>query len=130
MSSNIYHAVGKRKTAVARVFLSEGEGKITVNRRDYHDYFPVKKWQEQVDEPFRKLELERKYNTLATVSGGGINAQSQALRHAISKALVVISNTHKSVLKKARFLTRDARVVERKKYGHKKARKSFQYSKR
>ena len=125
----VYHAVGKRKTSIARVYLRNGEGKLTVNERPFDGYFPAY-FQPTVVKPLEVLGLVAKYDVVASVCGGGISSQAAACMHAIAKALTLISDTNRPPLKKAHMLTRDSRVVERKKYGHKKARKSFQFSKR
>jgi small subunit ribosomal protein S9 len=125
----VYHAVGKRKTSIARVYLRNGEGRLTINDRPFEGYFPAY-FRPTVVKPLEKLNVAAKYDVSVNVEGGGISSQAQACRHGISKALILVSDGNRLPLKKAGFLTRDSRVVERKKYGHKKARKSFQYSKR
>ena len=127
--AQVYHAVGKRKTAIARVYMKSGEGKIQVNSKDYSGFF-AEYFQTVVRKPLEILNVSGKYDIQVAVVGGGPSAQAQACAHGISKALTLVNDTNRASLKKAKLLTRDSRVVERKKYGHKKARKSFQFSKR
>ena len=122
--------VGRRKEAVARVRLRQGSGKIVVNKRSFENYFPRESHRLVINQPFKKAELENKLDIFATINGGGTTGQAQALRHGISRAIVKFDETKKSAVKKAGFLTRDPRAKERKKYGRKRARKRFQYSKR
>lgn len=129
MAAKVYHAIGKRKSAIARVYLTSGDGQITVNEKDCGKYFPAF-FQSVVKQPLTLLKADAKYNIRANILGGGPSAQAQALRHGIARALCIVSDSNRPHLKKAHLLTRDARVVERKKYGHKKARRSFQFSKR
>jgi len=124
------NAIGRRKAAVARVFLSEGTGEITINKKDVKTYFPVGTLQYIVEQPFNVLEVAGRYNVKANLDGGGIKGQAEALRLAISRALVKLDETNKPKLKAAGFMTRDPREVERKKPGRPKARKRFQFSKR
>ena len=124
------YATGKRKDAVARVWLKPGSGRITVNKKDYTDYFGRPVLRMILQQPIVAAAREGQYHIMATVSGGGLSGQAGALRHGISKALTLYEPDLRSVLKKGGFLTRDPRVVERKKYGKAKARKSFQFSKR
>ncbi len=124
------NTVGRRKAAVSRIYLSEGDGKIMVNDRDYKVYFPSEILQNIVLQPFKILQLEKKYDIKANIEGGGVKGQAEALRHAISRALVEIDETYKHALKAQGLMTRDPREVERKKPGQKKARKRFQFSKR
>lgn len=124
------NAIGRRKASVARVYLRKGEGKISVNGREMKDYFPQANIQMKVLAPLETVELVSEYDILVNVDGGGFKGQSEAIRMAISRALVKINEDFRSPLKARNFLTRDARVVERKKYGKPKARKSFQFSKR
>lgn len=126
----IINAIGRRKASVARVYLKEGSGKITVNDRDYKEYFPIDTLQYVVDQPFNELEVNGQYDVIATLCGGGIKGQSEALRLGISRALVKLDAENKPKLKAAGFMTRDPREVERKKPGQPKARKRFQFSKR
>ncbi|MDD2562918.1 MAG: 30S ribosomal protein S9 [Salinivirgaceae bacterium] len=122
--------IGRRKAAIARVFVSEGSGNITINGRDIKTYFPTLTLQYIVGQPFSVLGLEGKYDVKANLDGGGIKGQAEALRLGISRALCEIDIENRPKLKTNGFLTRDPRVVERKKYGQPKARKRFQFSKR
>jgi len=125
------NAIGRRKASVARVYLTKGEGNIIVNGKDYKEYFPVSHIQANITDPFDTVELDSAiYDLKVNVNGGGFKGQSQAVRMAISRALVKMNEEFRSPLKSRKFLMRDARVVERKKYGKPKARKSFQFSKR
>ena len=124
------HAIGRRKSAVARVYLTEGTGNIVINKVDIDKYFPSAILQYVVKQPLTLLEVDGKYDIKATLDGGGFTGQSQALRLAIARALVKINAEDKKALKKEGFLTRDAREVERKKPGQPKARRHFQFSKR
>lgn len=126
----VINALGRRKSAVARVFVSEGTGKITVNKKDLTEYFPSPILQYVVKQPLELLEALEKYDIKANLDGGGFTGQSQALRLAISRALIKINPEDKSVLRKEGFVTRDPREVERKKPGRPKARRRFQFSKR
>ena len=123
-------AVGKKKDAIARVYLKLGKGKITVNDRDLKDYFPRPVLQMVINQPFAVTAREGQYDVVCTAVGGGLSGQAYALRHGISRALDLFEPELHTVLKKAGFLTRDSRVVERKKPGLSKARKRFQFSKR
>lgn len=124
------HAVGKRKTANARVFLREGAGRITVNGRTIEDYFPTPMLQNTIKTPLRLVQREDLYDVLVNVGGSGVSAQAQAVRHGIARALVLMNPELRPVLKREGLLTRDPREKERKKYGQPGARKRFQYSKR
>ena len=124
------YATGKRKNAVARVWIKPGPGKIVVNGRDVQTYFARPVLRMLINQPFATAEREGQYDVTCTVTGGGLSGQAGAVRHGISKALVSFEPTLRGSLKKGGFLTRDARVVERKKYGRRKARRSFQFSKR
>jgi small subunit ribosomal protein S9 len=124
------NAVGRRKEAVTRVFLSKGEGKITVNGKDYKDYFPLVYLQNQVEAPLKTVELTDKFDILVNATGGGVKGQAEAAKLGISRALLEVNPELRPVLKAAGLLKRDPRSVERKKPGRKKARKSFQFSKR
>ena len=124
------NAIGRRKASVARVYFTSGSGAIQVNGKDYTDYFPQKHIQANLTDPFTILGLEKQYDIKVNVRGGGFKGQSEAIRLAISRALVKINEEYKKPLKERKLMTRDARVVERKKYGKPKARKSFQFSKR
>jgi len=124
------NALGRRKNAIARIYITEGNGKITINKRDLETYFPQKTLQYVVKQPLNLLEVAGDYDVKVTLDGGGLNGQAEALRMAISRALVKIDAENKPKLKKAGFMTRDPREVERKKPGQPKARKQFQFSKR
>ncbi|MGE5146659.1 MAG: 30S ribosomal protein S9 [Candidatus Eiseniibacteriota bacterium] len=124
------YGTGKRKNAIARVWLKPGPGKITVNGKEANAYFARVTHQIMLAEPFKLAARDGQYDVLCTVSGGGLSGQAGALRHGISRALANYEPGLRSVLKKAGLLTRDPRVVERKKYGRAKARRSFQFSKR
>ena len=124
------NAIGRRKAAIARVYLTQGDGQITINGKSLEDYFPQIHIQNKVREPFQTIESENVYNLKVNVDGGGFKGQAEAVRMAISRALVKLNEDFRSPLKSKKYLTRDARVVERKKYGKPKARKSFQFSKR
>lgn len=126
----VINAIGRRKSAVARVYLTEGTGKITINKKDIETYFPSAILRYVVKQPLQLLEVEGKYDIKANLDGGGFTGQSQALRLAISRALVKIDANDKKALKDAGFMTRDSRAVERKKPGQPKARRRFQFSKR
>ena len=124
------NAVGRRKEAITRVFLSKGDGKITVNGKDYKVYFPLVYLQNQVESPLKTVELTDKYDIVINATGGGVKGQAEAARLGISRALLEVSPDYRPALKAAGLLKRDPRAVERKKPGRKKARKSFQFSKR
>ncbi len=130
MAQALYSGTGRRKTSVARVRVVPGDGKITVNGRDYTEYFPRPAYHTAVTAPLRALETQNRYDIVAKVEGGGPTGQADALRHGIARALAEESQDARGELKAAGFLTRDARAVERKKYGLKKARKRPQFSKR
>lgn len=130
MAEKTTHGTGRRKTAVARVYLKKGKGKITINDRSLETYFPYAIQQVTVKSPLVVLDAEGKYDIDVTIAGGGFNAQAEAIRHGISRAFDVLDGTNRPPLKANGFLTRDSRMVERKKYGQKKARKRFQFSKR
>ncbi len=124
------NAIGRRKSAVARVYLTKGEGKIVVNGKDYKDYFPQTHVQTSIQAPFQTVDATNLYDLKVNVAGGGFKGQAEAVRMGISRALVKLNEEFRVPLKSQKFLSRDARVVERKKYGKPKARKSFQFSKR
>ena len=126
----VINAIGRRKSAIARVYLTEGTGKITINKKDIETYFPSAILRHVVKQPLETLEVEGKYDIKANLDGGGFTGQSQALRLAIARALVKLNAEDKKVLKDNGFLTRDSRAVERKKPGQPKARRRFQFSKR
>ncbi len=124
------HKIGRRKTAVARVYVSDGKGNITVNNKSLNDYFTTATLQYKVNQPFALTENDGKYDVKVNVYGGGITGQAEAVRLALSRALCEIDEEYRGVLKPEGLLTRDPRMVERKKFGQKKARKKFQFSKR
>jgi small subunit ribosomal protein S9 len=124
------NAVGRRKEAVTRVFISKGEGKITVNDKDYKVYFPLAYLQSQVETPLKAIEAVDKFDIKINAAGGGVKGQAEAVKLGIARALLEINAEYRPALKAAGVLKRDPRGVERKKFGHKKARKSFQFSKR
>ncbi len=124
------NALGRRKAAVARVYLNDGKGNITVNGRDYKDYFGTEILTYVVTQPLEVLDAMNKFDIVANLEGGGIKGQAEALRLGITRALVIVDEENKKVLKQKGFITRDSRVVERKKPGQPKARKRFQFSKR
>jgi len=124
------NAIGRRKAAVARVFVKEGNGTITINKRELDNYFPSSILQYVVKQPLNKLGVAEKYDIRVNLDGGGFKGQAEALRLAIARALVKINPEDKSALRSEGFMTRDSRVVERKKPGRPKARKRFQFSKR
>ena len=126
----IANALGRRKSAVARVYVAEGNGKITINKRDLTEYFPSPILQFVVKQPLNLLDAAEKYDIKVTMFGGGFTGQSQALRLAIARALVKINEEDKKALRAEGFMTRDSREVERKKPGRPKARRRFQFSKR
>ena len=125
-----YYATGRRKTSVARVYLRPGSGKIVVNKRDFDDYFPNRVLKMIIRQPLLVTETDDKFDILVNVEGGGPSGQAGAIRHGISRALLEYNAELRPRLKSVGFLTRDAREVERKKYGQPKARKRFQFSKR
>ena len=127
---DIIHAIGRRKEAVARIYLSKGKGSIIVNGKDFKEYFPVQTMQYKLEQPFKITDLSGKMDVKVNVDGGGTTGQAEAIRLAISRALCELDIENRSVLKPAGLLTRDAREVERKKPGQKKARKKFQWVKR
>ena len=126
----VINAVGRRKAAVARIYVTDGSGKITINKRDLEVYFPEQRLQFVVKQPLEKLNVADKYDIKVNLNGGGFTGQAEALRLAIARALVEINPEDKAALKKEGFMTRDAREVERKKPGRPKARRRFQFSKR
>jgi small subunit ribosomal protein S9 len=126
----VINTLGRRKTAVARIYLSEGNGKITVNDRDFKEYFPTAILQYQILEPFEITNCAGKYDLKVNMDGGGVTGQAEALSLAISRALVKINEENRPLLKAKGLMRRDPRMVERKKFGQKKARKRFQFSKR
>ncbi len=126
----VVNALGRRKAAIARIFVSEGNGQITINKRDLNTYFPSPILQYVVKQPLNKLGVVEKYDIKVNLDGGGFKGQAEALRLAIARALVKINPDDKPALKSEGFMTRDPREVERKKPGQPKARKRFQFSKR
>ncbi|MEA3471782.1 MAG: 30S ribosomal protein S9 [Thermodesulfobacteriota bacterium] len=130
MTDKRFYATGKRKTAVARVWMKEGSGNFVINKRAFDEYFPRDILKRLVWQPLDITESRDNFDFYVNVNGGGISAQAGAIKHGISKALVEYDANLKTVLRKAGFLTRDARIKERKKYGQPGARKRFQYSKR
>ena len=126
----VINAIGRRKAAVARVYLSDGKGKITVNGRDYKEYFGAETLQYVVTQPLLLLNVAENYDIVVNLEGGGVKGQAEALRLGITRALVKIDEEYRKPLKANGFLTRDPREVERKKPGRPKARKRFQFSKR
>jgi small subunit ribosomal protein S9 len=127
---DVIHKIGRRKTAVARVYVSEGKGNITVNKKALEDYFSTATLQYKVKQPFTLTETDGNYDVKVNVYGGGITGQAEAVRLALSRAMCEIDAENRAVLKPEGLLTRDPRMVERKKFGQKKARKKFQFSKR
>ena len=126
----IIHKIGRRKASVARIYMSKGKGKITVNGKDFKEYFPVETMQFKLEQPFNIVDLTGKFDVKVNVNGGGTTGQAEAIRLAISRALCELDPENRVSLKPEGMLTRDARVVERKKPGQKKARKKFQWVKR
>jgi len=126
----VIHKIGRRKTAVARIYVSEGNGNISVNKKDINTYFPTPTLQYKVKQPLTLTNTEDNFDIKVNVYGGGITGQAEAVRLAISRALCEIDTENRVTLKPEGLLTRDPRMVERKKYGQKKARKKFQFSKR
>ena len=124
------HKIGRRKTAVARVYLKEGSGNITINKREFENYFPTGTLQYKVKQPLALTDNEKTFDISVNVFGGGITGQAEAIRLAISRAMCDLNEENRGILKPEGLLTRDPRMVERKKYGQKKARKKFQFSKR
>ena len=126
----VVNTLGRRKTSVARVYLMKGTGKVTVNKRDYKDFFPVAVLQSKIEQPFSLTDTTGQYDVKVNVAGGGVNGQAEAIRLGIARALVKVSEDMKPLLKAEGLMTRDPRMVERKKPGQPKARKKFQVSKR
>ena len=124
------YATGRRKNAIARVWIKPGSGRVTINGRDQETYFARPVLRMIIRQPFEVAQRDRQYDVIATVTGGGLSGQAGAVRHGISRALTYYEPGLRTSLKRAGFLTRDSRVVERKKYGRAKARRSFQFSKR
>ncbi len=130
MTTKMINKIGRRKAAVARIYLTEGSGIITINGKDLNDYFPMINIRMKVEEPMLTLGIGKEYDIKVVVDGGGFKGQAEAIRMAISRAFVEVKEDYKKPLKEKKLLTRDAREVERKKFGKPKARKSFQFSKR
>lgn len=126
----VINTLGRRKTSVARVYLTPGKGNVTVNKKDYKEFFPVETLQAKIDQPFNLTDTVGQYDITVNVAGGGINGQAEAIRLGISRALVEVNADFKTLLKAEGLMTRDPRMVERKKPGQPKARKKFQFSKR
>ena len=126
----VINTLGRRKTSVARVYLTKGKGKVTVNKRDYTEFFPVSVLQSKIHQPFELTDTVGQFDVKVNVSGGGINGQVEEIRLGISRALVELNEENKTLLKEEGLMTRDPRMVERKKPGQPKARKKFQFSKR
>ncbi|MBL0183760.1 MAG: 30S ribosomal protein S9 [Chitinophagaceae bacterium] len=124
------NAIGRRKEAVTRIFLSKGDGKITVNGKDYKTYFPLVYLQNQVEAPLKTVESSDKFDVVVNATGGGVKGQAEAAKLGIARALIEVNAEYRPALKAAGLLKRDPRSVERKKPGRKKARRSFQFSKR
>ena len=127
---DVINAIGRRKSSVARVYLSEGTGKIVVNKKDYTEYFPQGVLHYVVNQPLKQVNVADKFDVKANVFGGGVKGQAEAIRLGIARALVKLDENNKPILKEISLLTRDPREVERKKPGQPKARKRFQFSKR
>ncbi|AEV32968.1 30S ribosomal protein S9 [Owenweeksia hongkongensis] len=126
----VTHTIGRRKTSIARVFLKEGSGEITINKKNFKDYFDTATLHYKLEQAFDLTETKGQYDVTVNVEGGGITGQAEAIRLGISRALVEINPDFKAMLKPDGLMTRDPRMVERKKFGQKKARKKFQFSKR
>lgn len=126
----VINAIGRRKSSVARVYISKGNGKVTINGKSLEDYFTITHIQHKVKEPLEVVETSGEYDIKVNVQGGGFKGQAEAIRMGIARGFVKISEDNRKPLKVKKFLTRDSRVVERKKFGKPKARKSFQFSKR
>ena len=127
---DVINALGRRKKAIARIYLQEGKGELTINNRDWKEYFPTSILQYVIQQPFMLTNTESKYDLKVNLDGGGITGQAEALRLAIARALLKIDPEYRPILKSNGLLKRDPRMVERKKPGQKKARKKFQFSKR
>ncbi len=126
----VINTLGRRKTAVARVYLTPGKGNVTVNKKDYKEFFPVDVLQYKIEQPFKLTETTGQFDITVNVAGGGINGQAEAVRLGITRALIEVNAENKPLLKEEGLTTRDPRMVERKKPGQPKARKKFQFSKR
>ena len=130
MSTETIHTIGRRKTSVARLYLDKGKGNITINSKDYKAYFTTAGLQYKINQAFELTDTKGAFDLRVMVKGGGINGQAEAIRLAISRALCKVDEAHRTQLKPEGLLTRDPRMVERKKFGQKKARKKYQFSKR
>ncbi len=126
----VINTLGRRKSAVARVYMTAGKGDIIINGKPYKEYFPQSNVQYNIEDPFNTLDIAGTYDVKVNVRGGGFKGQAEAIRLGISRALCKVSEDYRTPLKAKKYLTRDSRVVERKKFGQPKARKSFQFSKR
>ena len=126
----VINTIGRRKTSVARIYMQPGKGNISVNNKDMNDYFPVDIMQIIVKQPLVKVDVDGKYDIKVNVDGGGVKGQAEAVRLAFARALCLVDSEFRPPLKAEGFLTRDSRMVERKKYGRRKARRKFQFSKR
>ena len=127
---DVIHTIGRRKASVARIYISKGKGNIIVNGKDYKEYFPIETLQYKINQPLNVVDLKGKFNIKVHVNGGGFNGQADAIKLAIARSLCEIDINYRPTLKSEGLLTRDSRVVERKKPGQKKARKKFQWVKR
>lgn len=127
---DVIHKIGRRKTAVARVYVSQGSGNITINKKDLAEYFPTATLQYKVNQPLAMTDNKESFDVSINVFGGGITGQAEAIRLALSRAMCEVDAENRGILKPEGLLTRDPRMVERKKFGQKKARKKFQFSKR
>jgi small subunit ribosomal protein S9 len=127
---NVFYATGRRKTAIARTWIKPGSGQIIINNLPFEKYFPIETTRNELTQPFKITNTTGSYDVKATVGGGGISGQAGAVRHGITRALVLVNPDYRLVLKRAGFIKRDPRVKERKKYGQKGARARFQFSKR
>ena len=127
---SVIHKIGRRKTAVARIYIKKGKGKITVNKKDYKVYFPTLSLQFKINQPFSLTNNEKSFDTNINVYGGGATGQAEAIRLGLARAMCEVDEKNREILKPEGLLTRDPRMVERKKFGQKKARKKFQFSKR
>ena len=130
MEKNVIHKIGRRKTSVARIYLKKGKGNILINSKDWKSYFPSPSHQFKVNQPFNVCGLDNSFDMSVNVYGGGMTGQVEAIRLAVSRALCEVDEYYRKMLKPLGLLTRDPRMVERKKFGQKKARKKFQFSKR
>ncbi|MCD6120683.1 MAG: 30S ribosomal protein S9 [Spirochaetales bacterium] len=130
MVKNLAVAVGRRKTSIARVYLRKGSGNIIINRRKFEKYFPIEEYQIYVKQPLAVTDSLDKFDILVNLRGGGLSGQAGACRHGIARVLTAYDDSNKPALRENGFLTRDARMVERKKYGQRGARRKFQFSKR